>query len=100
MQGAREVQLRRVGVDPPETVQKVFRIGMDPPEMGGVEGTADRDTGLKTKGMATVSDGEKTASRHAGPGTGDIDAASDEMNKMAIDDWDEERWPVPLLSIR
>jgi len=98
-QDAKEVQLRRVGVDPPETRRKVFRIGMDPPEMGGVKGTADGDMRLVKKGVVTVGDRDKTESRKERPGTGEIDATSDEMSMMAIDDWNEGRWPAPPGSI-
>ena len=35
-QGTEEVQLKRVGVDPPETEQAVIRVVVDPPETGAV----------------------------------------------------------------
>ena len=73
-----EVQLKRVGVDPPETRQAVLRVGVDPTETGAVTEAADGARETLTK---------------------EIEEGCEAIHKLAIDEWNEGLWTVPPVSI-
>jgi len=73
-----EVQLKGVGVDPPETGQAVLRVRVDPPETGAVMETTDRAEVIHTR---------------------EVEAGCEAMHKLAMDDWNEVLWPTPPGSI-
>ena len=92
-------QLRRVGIDPPETGLKVVVIGIDPPGKVGEKGDADVDMRLVKKGVVTVGCGVKTAGGVDRQETEAPDATYEERSEMALGDRNEGRWPAPPGSI-